>query len=370
MIETFIRDIPKTELHIHIEGSLEPDLMFEIAERNKRVLPFNSIKEVRSAYQFTNLKSFLDVYYEGASVLVQERNFYDMTWAYLKRAHGQNVRHTEIFFDPQTHTNRGILFETVITGIHRALVDAQRHLGISSKLIMCFLRHLSADSAIETLKQALPFKEWIVGVGLDSCEVGYPPEKFTRVFDKALEEGFLTVAHAGEEGPAEYVRQALEKLKVSRIDHGVRCVADTQLVKKLVAEQVPLTVCPLSNVRLHIFDSIKKHNLKHMLELGLCVTVNSDDPAYFGGYITENFLAVQEALNLNHDDIYRLVKNSFEATFLDKKRKQDLITELDTFISGYNQRGMERHKGDTFTHSMHQSTLNKESCDRGSLGSV
>ena len=370
MIKTFIRDIPKAELHIHIEGSLEPDLMFEIAERNKLVFPFNSIKEVRSAYQFTHLKSFLDVYYEGASVLMQERDFYDMTWAYLKRAHGQNVRHTEIFFDPQTHTNRGISFETIITGIHRALVDAQRLLGISSKLIMCFLRHLSADLAMDTLKQALSFKEWIVGVGLDSCEVGHPPEKFTRVFDKALEEGFVTVAHAGEEGPAEYVRQALEKLKVSRIDHGVRCVSDTQLVKKLVEERVPLTVCPLSNVRLRVFDSIKKHNLKHMLDMGLCVTVNSDDPAYFGGYITENFLAVQEALNLNHDDIYRLVKNSFEATFLDKQRKQGLITELDTFISGYNQRGMERRKGDTFTHTVHQSALNKESYDRKFLGSV
>ena len=370
MIKTFIRDIPKAELHIHIEGSLEPDLMFEIAERNKMVLPFNSIEEVRSAYQFTDLKSFLDVYYEGARMLMQEGDFYDMTWAYLKRAQSQNVRHAEIFFDPQTHMSRGISFETVITGIHHALVDAQRHLGISSKLIMCFLRHLSADSAMETLHQALPFREWIVGVGLDSCEVGHPPEKFTRVFDKALEEGFLTVAHAGEEGPAEYIRQALEKLKVSRIDHGVRCVADTQLVNKLAAEQVPLTVCPLSNVKLHVFDSIKKHNLKHLLDLGLCVTVNSDDPAYFDGYITENFLAVQEALRLDYNDIYRLVKNSFEATFLDKQRKQDLITELDNFISGYRQVDVERRKGKTFKHTIYQGVLNDESYNRESQRSV
>ncbi|MDO8140641.1 MAG: adenosine deaminase [Candidatus Brocadiales bacterium] len=370
MIKAFIRDIPKAELHIHIEGSLEPDLMFAIAERNKLIRPFNSIEEVRSAYQFTHLKSFLDVYYEGAGVLMQERDFYDMTWAYLKRAHAQNVRHTEIFFDPQAHTSRGVSFETVITGMRRALVDGQRLFGISSKLIMCFLRHLSADSAMDTLHQALPFKEWIIGVGLDSCEAGHPPEKFTRVFDKALEEGFLTVAHAGEEGPVEYIHQALEKLRVSRIDHGVRCVADTQLVKKLVEAQIPLTVCPLSNVRLHVFDSIKKHNLKHMLDLGLCVTVNSDDPAYFGGYITENFLAVQEGLNLDYNDIYRLVKNSFEATFLDKQIKQGLITELDTFISGYNQKDIRRHKGKTFAHTIHQSALNNKSYDRESFGSA
>jgi len=344
MIKTFIRDIPKAELHIHIEGSLEPDLMYEIAGRNKLKFPFNSIDEVRNAYQFAHLKAFLDVYYEGASVLVQERDFYDVTLAYLKRAHAQQVRHAEIFFDPQTHTGRGISFETVITGIHRALVDAHQRFGVSSRLIMCFLRHLSADSAMDTLKQALPFKGWIVGVGLDSCEVGHPPEKFTRVFDKALEEGFLTVAHAGEEGPAEYVRQALEKLKVSRIDHGVRCVSDTQLVRKLVAGQVPLTVCPLSNIRLRVFDSMKKHNLKHMLDMGLCVTVNSDDPAYFGGYITENFLAVQEALNLSHDDIYRMVRNSFEAAFLDNQGKQALVAELDAFVSEYNLRSVEGHK--------------------------
>lgn len=332
-MKSFIKGLPKAELHIHIEGSLEPELMFELAARNNISLPFGSIEEVRKAYNFSDLQSFLDIYYAGAGVLIKEQDFYDMTWAYLKKAHAQNVRHTEIFFDPQTHTNRGVPFETVINGVHAALVDAEHELELSSKLIMCFLRHLSAAAAAETLEQALPFKDWIVAVGLDSAEVGHPPEKFTTVFDRARALGFRTVAHAGEEGPPEYIWQALDLLKVSRIDHGVRCVEDTRLVERLAAEQTPLTVCPLSNVKLRVFDSIEQHNLKELLGLGLCATVNSDDPAYFGGYMTENFLAVQQALALDRDELQRLVRNSFEAAFLDQAERQRLIQELDSYVA-------------------------------------
>jgi adenosine deaminase len=331
-MKSFIKGLPKAELHIHIEGSLEPELMFELAARNNISLPFGSIEEVRKAYNFSDLQSFLDIYYAGAGVLIKEQDFYDMTWAYLKKAHAQNVRHTEIFFDPQTHTNRGVPFETVINGVHAALVNAEHELELSSKLIMCFLRHLSAAAAAETLEQALPFKDWIVAVGLDSAEVGHPPEKFTTVFDRARALGFRTVAHAGEEGPPEYIWQALDLLKVSRIDHGVRCVEDTRLVERLAAEQTPLTVCPLSNVKLRVFDSIEQHNLKELLGLGLCATVNSDDPAYFGGYMTENFLAVQQALALDRDELQRLVRNSFEAAFLDQAERQRLIQELDSYV--------------------------------------
>ncbi len=332
-MDTLARDIPKAELHIHIEGSLEPELMFEIAGRNGVTLRYASVEEVRRAYNFRDLQSFLDIYYEGARVLLHEQDFYDLTWAYLQKISAQNVRHTEIFFDPQTHTGRGLSFETAITGIHRALLDGEKQLGISSELIMCFLRHLSAEEAMETLLHALPFKEWIVGVGLDSSEVGHPPEDFKDVFDKAREHGFLTVAHAGEEGPPEYIWQALELLKVSRIDHGVRCVEDPRLVEKLREEQIPLTVCPLSNVELRVFDSIADHNLKRMLDLGLCVTVNSDDPAYFGGYITENFQAVQKGLHLNQNDVYKLARNSFLAAFLPPERRQELLDELDDYSS-------------------------------------
>ena len=330
-LETFIQEIPTAELHIHIEGSLEPELMFEIAERNKVTLRYASVEEVRRAYDFSDLQSFLDVYYEATRVLLHEQDFYDLTRADLQKAATQNVRHAEIFFDPQAHTDRGVPFETVITGIHRALVDAGQQLGISSELIMCFLRHLSAEEAMETLVRSLPFKEWIVGVGLGSSELGHPPTDFKAVFDKARELGFVTVAHAGEEGPPEYIWQALEELKVSRIDHGVRCVEDPKQVEKLIEEQTPLTVCPLSNVRLRVFDSTQDHNLKRMLDMGLCVTVNSDDPAYFGGYIAENFRAIQEGLYLTRDDIYRLVKNSFRASFLDAGRKQRLSEELDDY---------------------------------------
>jgi adenosine deaminase len=310
--------------------------MFELAARNNISLSFASIEEVRKAYNFSDLQSFLDIYYAGAGVLIKEQDFYDMTWAYLKKAHAQNVRHTEIFFDPQTHTDRGVPFETVFNGVHAALVDAERELELSSKLVMCFLRHLSAAAAAETLEQALPFKDWIVAVGLDSSEIGHPPEKFTAVFDRARELGFRTVAHAGEEGPPEYIWQALDLLKVSRIDHGVRCVEDTRLVERLVAEQTPLTVCPLSNVKLRVFDSIEQHNLKELLGLGLCATVNSDDPAYFGGYMTENFLAVQQALGLDRDELQRLVRNSFEAAFLDQAERQRFIQELDSYVANTN----------------------------------
>jgi adenine deaminase len=283
--KSFIQGMPKAELHIHIEGSLEPEMMFELAERNGVSLRYASAEEARQAYDFGDLQSFLDLYYKGMQVLLHERDFYDLIWGYLQKISAQNVRHTEIFFDPQAHTDRGVPFETVILGIHRALVDAERQLGISSELIMCFLRHLSAEKAMETFHTALPFGDRIVAVGLDSSEVGHPPRDFKAVFDEAREHGFLTVAHAGEEGPPEYIWQALDDLKVFRIDHGVRCTEDPKLVERLREEQIPLTVCPLSNVKLRVFDSIQDHNLKRMLDLGLRVTVNSDDPAYFGGYV-------------------------------------------------------------------------------------
>ncbi len=331
--KAFIQGMPKAELHIHIEGSLEPEMMFEIAERNGVSLRYASAKEARRAYDFSDLQSFLDLYYEGMQVLLRERDFYDLTWAYLQKASAQNVRHTEIFFDPQAHTDRGVTFETVITGVRRALEDGERQLGISSKLIMCFLRHLTAEAAMETLHSSLPFREWIVAVGLDSSEMGNPPVNFKAVFAEARAHGLLTVAHAGEEGPPEYIWQALDDLKVSRIDHGVRCVEDPKLVERLREEQTPLTVCPLSNVKLRVFDSIQDHNLKRMLDLGLCVTVNSDDPAYFGGYMDENFEATQKGLNLTRDDIYQLAKNSFQASFLDAGEKQRFLKELDDYFA-------------------------------------
>jgi adenosine deaminase len=334
MIARFIQQIPKAELHIHIEGSLEPELMFELARRNGLRLPFNSVDEVRKAYKFVDLQSFLQLYYQGVRVLVNERDFYDLTWAYLEKAHSQNLRYSEMFFDPQAHTGRGVAFETVISGIHHAMLKAKQHLDISSKLVMCFLRDLSEEAAMATLQQALPFKDWIVAVGLDSAEVGHPPEKFSKVFNKAREEGFLTVAHAGEEGPPEYIWQALDRLMVSRIDHGIRCIEDPNLTARLAADGTPLTVCPLSNVKLRIFESIEEHNLKQLLDCGLCVTINSDDPAYFGGYLTENFLAVQKALRLDRNDIYSLVRNSFKAAFLKPDEKQTFLDGLNNYLSG------------------------------------
>jgi adenine deaminase len=333
MMENFIKDLPKAELHLHIEGSLEPELMFAIAQRNHVSLPFASVEEVRAAYQFNNLQSFLDIYYAGAKVLLTEQDFYDLTWAYLERAHQDSVRHTEIFFDPQTHTDRGIPFATVVEGIDRALQDAKSKLQISSRLIMCFLRHLSAEEAMKTLLMALPYRDRIAAVGLDSSEVGNPPEKFVAVFDRAHQEGFLTVAHAGEEGDPSYIWQALQLLRVARIDHGVRSEEDPRLVERLRADQIPLTVCPLSNLKLCVVKDLKDHNLKRLLEKGLCATINSDDPAYFGGYINENFVATQRALQLTKEQLVQLARNSFRASFLPLEEKERLYAELDQYAA-------------------------------------
>jgi len=332
-MDRFLHDLPKAELHLHIEGTLEPEMMFALSKRNDVPVPYLSADAVRRAYVFQGLQTFLDIYYAGCNVLLTEQDFYDLTWAYLQRAALQNVRHAEIFFDPQTHTGRGVAFETVVNGIHRALQDGQQRFALSSRLILCFLRHLSADDAMATLQQALPFKDRIAAVGLDSSEVGHPPEKFQAVFDRARQEGWLTVAHAGEEGPAEYVWQALDLLKVQRIDHGVRSLEDKKLVERLVDEQVPLTVCPLSNVKLQLFRSLEQHNLKAMLDQGVCATVNSDDPAYFGGYVEDNFSAVQSALKLSREDIVQLAKNSFRASFLPVDDKQRYLAEIDQVMT-------------------------------------
>jgi adenosine deaminase len=332
LTDEMLREIPKAELHIHIEGSLEPEMMFEIATRNGVRLRYGSVEEVREAYDFSDLQSFLDLYYEGTQVLLYERDFYDLTFAYLRKAASQGVRHTEIFFDPQAHTDRSVAFETAITGIRRALLDGERRLGVSSHLIMCFLRHLSAEEAMETLRRALPYKEWIVGVGLDSSEVGHPPEGFRAVFEEAARHGFRRVAHAGEEGPPQYVRQALDELGAERIDHGVRCVEDPGLVRRLRDEQVPLTVCPLSNVRLRVFPSIEDHPVRRMLGEGLRVTVNSDDPAYFGGYVAANYCAVRDGLGFSVEEFRAVAENSFRASFLGESEKQNLLEELDSYF--------------------------------------
>lgn len=328
-VKSFIEGMPKAELHLHIEGTLEPELMFELALRNRVHLPFDSPDEVRRAYAFSDLQSFLDIYYQGSRVLLHDRDFFDLTWAYLRKAKEQNIRHTEVFFDPQAHTARGVPIGAVIEGIHHALANGERELGISSKLILCFLRDLSAEQAMQTLESALPYRDYVAGVGLDSSERGHPPEKFTKVFGRARDEGFFVVAHAGEEGPPEYVWQALDTLGVSRIDHGVRAIEDAALVERLRAERVPLTVCPLSNVKLRVFDSIHKHNLPELLDADLIVTINSDDPAYFGGYINENFIAVQEAFNLTKGELATLARNSFEASFLAEDQRREVLRELD-----------------------------------------
>ena len=330
----FLRGMPKAELHIHIEGSLEPEMMFEIAGRNGIALGYASVDEARKAYDFTDLQSFLDLYYEGMRVLLYERDFYELTWAYLEKAASQGVRHAEIFFDPQAHTDRGVAFETVITGIHRALLEGEQRLGVSSHLILCFLRHLSAEQATQTLHEALPYKEWIVGVGLDSSEVGHPPQDFKAVFEEAARYGFLRVAHAGEEGPPEYIWQALDDLGAVRIDHGVRCMEDQDLVERLKEEQVPLTVCPLSNVRLRGFPSMEDHPVKRMLAERLCVTVNSDDPAYFGGYVADNFIAVRDELGFTRAGCRKVAENSFKASFLGEGEKRRLLAELEAHCAG------------------------------------
>lgn len=327
----FVRRIPKAELHLHIEGTLEPEMMFELAARNGVALPYRSIEEVRRAYQFDGLQSFLDLYYAGTAVLQKERDFYELTMAYLRRAAGEAVRHAEIFFDPQAHTQRGVPFAAVIGGIDQACRDAARDLGVSSRLILCFLRHLDEASAFEALAQAAPFRDRITAVGLDSSEAGNPPEKFAAVFARARGDGYLAVAHAGEEGPARYIWGALDALGVSRIDHGVRCEEDAALIERLRREQVPLTVCPLSNVKLCVFREMKVHNLKRLLDQGLCVTVNSDDPAYFGGYVAENFLAAATELALSRAEIYQLACNSFSASFLSAAEKARHLDALSDF---------------------------------------
>jgi len=324
----FIRGIPKAELHLHIEGTLEPELTFQLARKHGVTLKYPSVEALRAAYDFSDLQSFLDLYYAGADVLRDEEDFHALTMAYLRRAHADGVVHVEIFFDPQTHTDRGVAFATVLHGIRRALDDGEREFGITHRLILCFLRHLSADAAMATLEQALPYKEAIVAVGLDSSECGHPPGKFAAVFERARREGFLTVAHAGEEGPPAYIAEALDLLQVARIDHGVRCEEDPALVARLARTRVPLTVCPLSNVKLRVYKRIEDHNLKRLLEAGLCVTVNSDDPAYFGGYIAANFDAVRVGLGLSREDMRKLAANSIEASFLsamDKARWQEKI---------------------------------------------
>ena len=330
-ITEYIKKIPKAELHLHIEGTFEPELMFEIAQRNKVEIPYQSVEEVKKAYQFSCLQDFLDIYYAGASVLLYEKDFYDLTMAYFKHCAEENVVHTEIMFDPQTHTKRGISFETVINGIQKAREDAKEKYGISSLLIMSYLRHLSEEDAFETLEQSLPYKHLIKAVGLDSSEKGNPPSKFQKVFEVSIKEGYVPVAHAGEEGPAEYIWEALDLLKIARIDHGNNCLTDEVLVKRLVDEKIALTVCPLSNLELKVVDDLKDHPLKKMLNLGLKATVNSDDPAYFGGYMNANFLQTAEALDLTKEDVKTLVKNSFEYSLLSDDEKQKYLIQVENF---------------------------------------
>ena len=324
----FINQSPKTELHLHIEGSLEPELMFKLSKRNKIEIPFKSVEEIRSAYNFTNLDSFLKIYYEGSNVLINEEDFFDLTWEYILRCKQDNIVHTEIFFDPQSHLPRGVSFDVVINGIHKALKKAKDEFNISSKIIMCFLRHLDEESCFDVLNQACNHKDKIIGVGLDSSEKGNPPSKFKRLFEQAIAEGFLTVAHAGEEGPPEYIWDSLNLLKIKRVDHGVQCLNDEKLVEKLVKDQIPLTVCPLSNVKLCVFDKLENHNLKKMLDKGLRVMVNSDDPAYFGGYLNKNLIETSKALNLELLDVKKLIENSFKSSFLNDEDKKKWLNKI------------------------------------------
>ena len=328
-LRAIVQRMPKAELHIHIEGSLEPELIFALAARNGVALAFESVEQLRRAYDFSDLQSFLDIYYAGASVLQTEQDFYDMTSAYLARAEADQVRHAEIFFDPQTHTARGVPMASVIGGIHRACQDSP----VSAALILCFLRHLPEDEALATLEQALPYRAKFIGIGLDSSELGHPPEKFARVFARGRELGLHLVAHAGEEGPPAYIRSALDVLHVERIDHGVRCLEDADLTQRLAREQVALTVCPLSNVKLRVFDTMAQHNLLHMLDAGLRVTLNSDDPAYFGGYLNANFVAAFDALPLGLSHARRLARNGFLAAFLPEPVKQAWLDEVDAFFA-------------------------------------
>jgi adenosine deaminase len=326
-------ELPKAELHLHIEGTLEPGLMFEMARRNRVDLPYADEESVRRAYVFDDLQSFLDIYYAACSVLVTDRDFYELTLEYLRRAARQGVRHAEIFFDPQTHTDRGVEFATVVNGITSALADGERQLGVTSRLILCFLRHLSAEAAMETLETALPHRDAIIGVGLDSSEKNNPPVKFREVYDRARAEGFLAVAHAGEEGPPEYIWQALDVLKVQRVDHGVKCTEDERLVNRLLAEQMPLTVCPFSNVKLRVVPELRKHNVAQMLRRGLFVTINSDDPSYFGGYVGDNYVGTARALDLSLDEMFQVARNSFSASFLPEADKQRHLQAVDAYAA-------------------------------------
>ena len=328
IITNYIHNTPKTELHLHIEGSLEPELMFKLSKRNKIEIPFKSVDEIRSAYNFSNLDSFLKIYYQGSNVLITEEDFFDLTWEYILRCKKDNIVHTEIFFDPQSHTERGIEFNTIINGIHGALLKAKSEFNITSKIIMCFLRHLDEEPCFEILNQAVKHKDKIIAVGLDSSEKGNPPQKFKNLFEKAIKEGFLTVAHAGEEGPPEYIWDSLKLLKVKRIDHGVQCLKDSKLVDLLKKNQTPLTVCPLSNIKLCVFDRLENHNLKKMLDRGLRVMVNSDDPAYFGGYLNTNLVETSKALNLSLEDVKVLIKNSFKSSFLDENSKKNWLSKI------------------------------------------
>lgn len=332
MMIDLIKKLPKAELHLHIEGSLEPELMFRLAKKNNIEIPYKDIEDVRNAYNFTNLQTFLDIYYAGANVLITKDDFYDLTWEYVRKCVEDNVIHTEIFFDPQTHTARGVAFETVITGIKEALVDAKEQYGITSCIIMCFLRHLSQQDAFETLEQALAFKEDIIGVGLDSSELGNPPSKFTEVFKKAKDEGFKLVAHAGEEADFSYIYEALDLLDINRIDHGVQSIHSAALMQRLKEEQIPLTVCPNSNIELKVFDTYSEHNIKELLDFGLNISVHSDDPAYFKGYINQNFINLYENLPLSEDDIITLVKNSFRSSFIDDDLKETYLAKVDLVL--------------------------------------
>ena len=324
----FIKKTPKAELHLHIEGTLEPEHMFVLAKRNNIQIPFTNVNEVKSAYNFSGLESFLKIFYQGSDVLVKEQDFFDLTWAYALKCKENNVVHTEIFFDPQTHVSRGINFDTIINGIYKALQKANKEFGLTFKIIMCFLRHLDEESGFEMLDQASAHKEKIVGVGLDSSEIGNPPSKFKKLFEKAIEKGFLTVAHAGEEGPPEYIWEALDLLKVKRIDHGVQCLKDKKLIEKLRNSQTPLTVCPLSNIKLQVFKKLEEHNLKKMLDQKLMVMINSDDPAYFGGYINKNLIECQTALNLSMNEVKTLLINSFKSSFLKEEEKRKWILKI------------------------------------------
>lgn len=331
-MENFIKNMPKAELHLHIEGTFEPELMFDIARRNNIDIPFQSVEEIKKAYNFDCLQDFLDIYYQGAGVLIKEQDFYDLTYSYLEKCASQNVLHTEIMFDPQTHTERGIDFSTVIQGITNACKDAEENLGVSSLLIMSYLRHLTEENAFKTLQSSIPYKDKIIAIGLDSSEKGNPPSKFKNVFQASVKEGYIPLAHAGEEGDADYIWEAIDILKIKRIDHGNNSLQDSDLIRELVKRDLALTVCPLSNTALQVVDDLKNHPLKKMMNLGLKVTVNSDDPAYFGGQVNQNFIEIQRALNLSKKEIYTLAKNSFQYSLLDQKLKDNYISQLDKYF--------------------------------------